>query len=123
MDSYRSAVRFFAVKIKLLLAIFQRGELHAAAEDGHRLFELLDRGQRRSDADVAVGGVVAVRIRRACARHHDARFLAERKRALGKAGGGVHGDEVAALGLVPGRNAERRDLALERRDDHLELRL
>ena len=89
-------------------------KLEAAAEHCHRLLELLDRGQRRSDADVAVGRIVAVRIGRARARHHNARFLAERKRALGKAGGGVHGDEIAALGRVPARNAERRDLALER---------
>ena len=45
------------------------------------------------------------------------------QRALGKAGSGVHGDKVAALGRVPARNAERLDLTLERFDDHVELRL
>ena len=103
--------------------MLQRGKLEAAAEDGHRLLELLDRGQRRGDADVAVKRVVSIRIGRARARHHDARILGERQRTLGKAGGRVHGDKVAALGRVPARNAERLDLTLERFDDHVELRL
>ena len=62
--------------------MLQRCKLEAAAEDGHRLLKLLDRRQRRGDADVAVKRVVSIRIGRARARHHDARLLGERQRTL-----------------------------------------
>ena len=73
----------------------------------------MNRGQRRGNADVGVLRVNAVGERCARARHHDARFLAERQGPLGKTRFGVDRDKVAALRALPGCNAERRDLRVQ----------
>ena len=79
--------------VKVLSALckqlFQRRKLQARTEDLHRLLQLCNGWQRRCDADVGVLRVDTVRERCARAGHHNARFLAERKRPLGKAGLGV----------------------------------
>ncbi|CAN3998935.1 hypothetical protein PBMFNG_PBMFNG_12045, partial [Dysosmobacter welbionis] len=48
--------------------------------------QLLNRGQGRRDADIAVLGILAIGEGSACAGHGDARLLAQGQRPLGGAG-------------------------------------
>ena len=88
--------------------------LQADAQHGDGLLQLLNRGQGRRDADIAVLGILAIGEGGACAGHGDARLLAQGQRPLGGAGHGVQRDEVAALGPPPGGDLQRRDLPVQR---------
>ncbi len=78
--------------------------------------------ERRRDADVAVARIVAVRERRTGRGHRDPGILGQLHDPRGESVGGVEADEVAALGVGPGRDVVSAETGLEDLDDLGELR-
>ena len=123
MNTDHSRREIFYGERSLLLQLLQGGQLQAAAEHGDGLLQLLHRGQRGGDTDVAVLGVFAIGEGGSGPGHHHADLLAQLQGALGQTGLGVQGDEVAAGGPVPLGDAQGRDLGVQGGQNGLELRL
>jgi len=113
-------------RIKLVVygeQLFQSGKLDANAKHLHCGGKLITRREAGGYTEVGVVRVVFVRIGGACTRHIDTRLTAELMHALGTAIHNVKGNEVTALGLAPGCDAEGSYLILQRFKHDIELGL
>ena len=90
--------------------LFRSSQLDRRTENLHGLLEFLERREGRRETDVAVVRVLAVGVRCASVRQHNARFLTELHHALCAAAQHVDADEVAAVRLVPLPSVRRRSV-------------